>query len=241
MAIIELPSRRPTRSTTRMNTSPRAACAANRRAAAIAFLRLSQRDGSPQWQSERHQAAVARSLALALPKKMSTPKQVEALLSVDECSNLLQHVQQHAATHGWGSLHRKYPTVDLPVASLPCADEVRHAMASRALPRFSSFFGERYGPAESLVFRDLFVAKYEADGQAGLNGHVDASMLSLVLQLNPTTEFDGGGTFFEHTATLFRPAQGGAVFFIGKVFHAGAPITSGVRFVLVALVDRAPS
>ena len=74
---------------------------------------------------------------------------------------------------------------------------------------------------------------------AGLDGHVDASLLSLVLQLSPDGAFEGGGTYFEHLARLYRVCQGGAVLFLGKVYHAAQPITSGRRYVLVALVDRA--
>ena len=104
---------------------------------------------------------------------------------------------------------------------------------------FQRVYGERYGPPESLAFRDLFVAKYEAGGQRGLAGHVDTSLLSLVLQLNPTSEFDGGGTHFEHLRRTVAPAQGGAVCFLGKVYHAGVEVTRGRRFVLVALIERA--
>ena len=37
---------------------------------------------------------------------------------------------------------------------------------------------------------------------------------------------------------IARPAQGGAVLFLGKVYHAARPITRGERFVLVGLIER---
>lgn len=60
----------------------------------------------------------------------------------------------------------------------------------------------------------------------------------MVLQLSPDCSFDGGGTYFEHLPQLFKPGQGGAVLFLGKVYHSAQPITRGQRYVLVALVDR---
>ena len=125
----------------------------------------------------------------------------------------------------------------MPVDQLACASEIRCALGKRALPRFRELFGVQYGGP--LRFRDLFVAKYEQpDGQAGLDGHVDASLLSLVLQLNPLDEFEGGGTYFEHCDLCARPQPGGAVLFLGKVYHAARPITCGRRLILVALIDR---
>ena len=60
------------------------------------------------------------------------------------------------------------------------------------------------------------------------------------MTLNHTSEFDGGGTYFEHADLHVSPEQGDAVCFLGKVFHEGRPITRGLRFVLVALIDRRP-
>ena len=150
----------------------------------------------------------------------------------------------HAAQHGWGSLHRQYPTVDITVDKLACGGEVRRVLRSRLLPLYAERFGTQYGPAASLDFRDLFVAQYDAEapgGQVGLEGHVDASMLSMVLQLSAAASFEGGGTRFEHGrrgGLVCRPEQGGAVLFLGKIFHAAEPITRGRRYVLVALIDR---
>ena len=188
--------------------------------------------------SARAQAAIGRGIALALPPNVSAPRLLRGLLSPDECAALLAAAVAHGEAHGWGSLHRKYPTVDLPVAKLRGGGAVVSALQERAFPAFGRFFGEAYGPANALVMRDCFVAKYEAGGQSGLAGHVDASLLSLVMTLSPPGEFEGGGTHFEHAGRTLSPPQGDAVLFLGKVFHEGRPITRGTRFVLVALVDK---
>jgi hypothetical protein len=231
MLIIESPTRR----TTRMLPST----GAERRAAAVALLQICRihpylRD------SLRVQSSIARGLALALPRRMSTPRLLRRLLSSDECLRLLESARRHGEEHGWGSIHRLYPTVDLPVSALCGGAEVAELVAARAFPAFERLFGASCGPPGSLMLRDCFVVKYEAGGQTGLAGHVDPSFLSLVMTLNQTSDFGGGGTYFEHTGRTVSPDQGDAVCFLGKVFHEGRPVTRGTRYVLVALVDRRP-
>lgn len=138
-----------------------------RRAAAIALIRL-YGDTSGQQQSGRLQQALARGLALALPQRLSTPQLVPAMLSAAECATLLAQADAHALRRGWGSLHRQYPTVDITVDQLSCGAELRATLATRLLPLFAERFGAQYGPASSLDFRDLFVAKYDADTADGV-------------------------------------------------------------------------
>ena len=207
-----------------------------RRAAAIALARLHPKPPD----AERTQAALARGLALALPRRLATPRVRRALLSAAECDALVAQATAHAAAHGWGSMHRKYPTTDISVADLACGAAVRAALHARALPAFAAY-GAQFGPASELRFRDLFVAKYDADaagGQRGLDGHIDCSFLSMVLQLNPTADFEGGGTRFEHRDLVVRPEQGDGVLFLSKLYHEGVPIRSGTRYILVGLIVR---
>ena len=233
MLWLEQPGRRPTRA----SFPAQPLTGRERRAAAVGLLQICRHNPTLR-EGPRVQSAIARAIALALPKRLSTPRLLRGLLSVDECSSLLAAAQQHGQEHGWGSLHRQYPTVDIPVASLRGGAEVTACVRARAFPAFERFFGAPYGPPESLTLRDCFVAKYEAAGQTGLAGHVDASFLSLVMTLNHPSSFDHGGTYFEHIGETFNPDQGDAICFLGKVYHEALPITRGVRFVLVALIDR---
>lgn len=225
----------PTRRRTRLVRPTRA----ERRAAAVALLQMC-RSHPHLRDSWRVQSSIARGLALALPQRLSTPRLLRHLLSGDECLRLLASARKHGEEHGWGSIHRRYPTVDLPVSALCGGAEVAERVAARAFPAFERLFGASCGPPDSLTLRDCFVVKYEAGGQTGLAGHVDPSFLSLVMTLNPKAEFDGGGTYFEHVERTISPEQGDAVCFLGKVFHEGRPITWGFRYVLVVLVDRRP-
>ena len=54
---------------------------------------------------------------------------------------------------------------------------------------------------------------------------------------SPTQEFDGGGTFFEHSSLTARPhTPGMAVGHSGQVLHSGLAVTRGERYILVGFV-----
>ena len=65
----------------------------------------------------------------------------------------------------------------------------------------------------------------------------------LVINLSALDDYVGGGTeFYEKNGTAAKvacPHRGHGIVFNGtKLFHGGAPVTSGVRFVLVALFQN---
>ena len=97
----------------------------------------------------------------------------------------------------------------------------------------------------SLVIEDLFVAKYEhgRQGQAGLEEHEDGNAWSFVLPLNPSREYEGGGTEFVRLEgrPVHRPKRGRAVMFSGKNRHRGRPITAGVRYILAGFLALRPA
>ena len=65
--------------------------------------------------------------------------------------------------------------------------------------------------------------------------------LALTIALSPPLAFEGGGTYFEYLNATVDMGQGHVTFRPGSVRHAGAPISSGVRYVIgafVALEDK---
>jgi hypothetical protein len=70
-------------------------------------------------------------------------------------------------------------------------------LQSRIAPRICYAYGL---PPGSLLAHDLFIVYYcaEKGGQRGLAVHSDESHYSFNLLLSPASEFDGGGTWFEH-------------------------------------------
>ena len=70
--------------------------------------------------------------------------------------------------------------------------------------------------------------------QASLPLHSDQSILSFTIALNDPAEYEGGGTWFRGLGMAVDAAAAGhVVMFPGKLEHAGHPITSGTRYVIV--------
>ena len=96
--------------------------------------------------------------------------------------------------------------------------------------------------AEDLRVADAFVVRYvhEAGEAASLPTHVDGGLVSVNIGLNDA--FEGGGTRFERTGRVVRGGEGSVVVHPSAVRHAGEPITSGVRVILVVfcISRRAP-
>ncbi|RLN49441.1 hypothetical protein BBJ29_000099 [Phytophthora kernoviae] len=94
---------------------------------------------------------------------------------------------------------------------------------------------------QRLLFRDLFFVKYEArEGERSeLALHRDGSVLSFNMLLNSADDFIGGGTYFDATKRTVHITQGDVAVHSGKVLHAGAPVLTGQRQILVGFLDVA--
>jgi hypothetical protein len=135
--------------------------------------------------------------------------------------------------------HSSYPTVDIPIAAMP--DDLRNHIVllinERVISRLCSSTGFSDG---QLKLIDLFLVKYEVDGEGGqrsLDLHSDGSLLSFNILINDPSDFTGGGTYFEAIEKVFTPEKGHCIAHWGKLMHAGREITSGVRMILVGFVD----
>ena len=154
-------------------------------------------------------------------------------LSPDECAAVVAGAEAHAAARGgWTSArHAAHATTDVPAGDVPgVADWIFAAARTRLLPRLEEVFGLE----DALIVDDLFVAKYDADGQRELPEHEDGSPFSFVAPLNGGGDFDGGGTQFVDLdgAPVYRPDAGDALLFSGQNRHRGVPIERGTRYVL---------
>ena len=52
------------------------------------------------------------------------------------------------------------------------------------------------------------------------------------------TEFEGGGTYFEHDDSTHQIGKGDCLVHSGKLRHSGVAITSGRRLLLVGFVEE---
>ena len=70
--------------------------------------------------------------------------------------------------------------------------------------------------------------------QAELHRHCDQSLLSFTIGLNPCSEYEGGGTNFDFDGIgTIHADEGCFTAFPGNLFHSGAAVTKGTRYIIV--------
>ena len=67
--------------------------------------------------------------------------------------------------------------------------------------------------------------------------HYDQSTHSVVIALNSSSEFSGGGTYFDDLKDVMSLRQGCMLSFCGnQLLHSGEPITSGTRYIMTIFI-----
>jgi len=184
------------------------------------------------------EAADARELYLVRWDCRESVDLSQAVLSIEECQRVIQIADDWAEQHGgWTTKrHGAYPTTDIAVSDL----EPQHRETIEGLVRervIATHAVKRGFLPEHLWCRDLFIVRYEASKQAELRKHTDGSTLSFNVLLNPRSDFQGGGTYFTHLDDTICGSQGDVVVHDGNFEHAGAPISNGVRALLMGFLD----
>lgn len=161
------------------------------------------------------------------------------LFSPEECQAIIDECEERAAKVGWATKrHFAYPTTDVPLKELPRTLEwFNEKLQERIYPCLASNFAQALPDSSKLKVVDAFIVKYDADGgQTQLKPHRDGSVVSFNVALNPSSEFEGGGTYFKGLDDGLRIEQGHIVTHASNVLHGGHPITSGKRYILVSFV-----
>eukprot|EP00931_Biecheleriopsis_adriatica_P094832 TRINITY_DN68453_c0_g1_i1.p1 TRINITY_DN68453_c0_g1~~TRINITY_DN68453_c0_g1_i1.p1 ORF type:complete len:379 (+),score=90.50 TRINITY_DN68453_c0_g1_i1:36-1139(+) len=176
----------------------------------------------------------------------SSQLQTFPLLSPETCAAIIAAAEGHAArAGGWlTDRHGNYATTDLEVRAVPQLLALLEPFlpAASAIALASLEEGAALASGGELEFHDLFVVRYDQNGQRSLGMHEDGSRVTLQVALNdPNVDFTGGGTFFQQLQCKVQPGVGEALVFRGDVRHAGLEIFSGRRYVLVGFSKHASS
>jgi hypothetical protein len=176
------------------------------------------------------------------------------LMSSKECKRILEEVENYHVNEKngkWGTVRTSsVKTTDVAVEDIPvlrpwlrCLTETRlwpmlHA-AYPVLADGTKLFNENTGEWR-IRLHDAFIVRYDSikDCSYSLPEHRDTSSMSFTLALNEGNDVDysGGGTWFEALGPKGRVVNvpmGHATAFAGPLRHAGYPITSGIRMILV--------
>jgi hypothetical protein len=207
----------------------------------LPFLLSDEDDGVDANTAPSHFSADNCSYESSIPHEdgFLLHKTIDAVLSAEECQLIIDEAERVASISDWTrSRHGNYPTTDLPIVELPrTLDMFRRALADRIYPLLRSQFSHYLPDPTKLRVADGFVVKYDAEGgQTSLKPHRDGSVLSFNIALNPATEFEGGGTWFDSLDDSVRIDRGQVCSHASALLHGGHPITSGKRYILVAFV-----
>ncbi|KAL3673598.1 hypothetical protein V7S43_001298 [Phytophthora oleae] len=193
-------------------------------------------------QAKREKMARERYLAHLEPHEaMLEPSVFQGIWTLKETTLVRNEVNRLAAEQGWcKERHASYQTTDMPCHQVAALNSwVRSTLAARLFPEIAKRY--KLPKTQRLLFRDLFFVKYEArkGERSELALHRDGSVLSFNVLLNSAEEFTGGGTYFDATKRTVHITEGDAAVHSGKVLHAGAPVLSGIRQILVGFLDVA--
>jgi len=149
--------------------------------------------------------------------------------SPEKCDEI---IKKACDANSWTSnRHSNYPTTDIPLG------DIKNLDIYKEIDEISSLCMNAYKLTGTIKAFDLFVVKYDTDGQSSLNIHRDSSVLSFVCLLSDPEDFEGGGTYYEHYDKTVKPGKGDVLFHCGKIRHGGNKITSGKRFILIGFFD----
>lgn len=170
---------------------------------------------------------------------IATKKELENrdLQDVDEILHIDKLIQW---PEGWSKdRHGSYPTTDLNIAT--DFDEKSKRYIQNILDaRVSPLLERIYGISQQAIRADdMFLVRYDGDGQQHLARHRDGTIISINILLNG--DFEGGGTKFFLTEQLqedvARPRIGEGIIHNSVIEHEGLATTKGTRYILVGFLN----
>ena len=152
------------------------------------------------------------------------------------CKWFVDEVEKHVAINGWKTNNfENYKTTDVNLSSLKT---IHDYFLNYELGNIMKLIEQSYClPNESqFEITDLNIIKYSNELISGLNKHTDSAFITFNISLNSTSEYEGGGTYFDDGLT-FQNDIGDALIHCGKIEHIGLPVKKGVRYILVGFIN----
>lgn len=166
---------------------------------------------------------------------------VNNFFSHSMCKWIIDEANKYALKNGGWTVkrHKNYPTTDIPITYIPSlSTPLMNYCIAHILPLISKNYKMNY---YFLSISDLFIVKYDVDGQNYLDWHRDGSIISFNILLND--DFTDGGTAIEHISEngteerIYNTNKGDLLIHPGKLKHSGLQITSGSRYILVGFIE----
>lgn len=167
------------------------------------------------------------------------PNIIKNIMSNDLCDLIINESEKYAKENsGWcKNRHKIYPTTDIPIKLLKNIDLIVY---NYIIINIFEIISNKYNLNKYFIgINDLFIVKYEENGQYELEKHKDGSMISFNILLNKKSDFEGGGTIIETTNgdILYELDKGDLLLHRGNNKHGGKKIFSGKRYILVGFLS----
>ena len=164
-----------------------------------------------------------------------------ALFTAEECEAIVQEAEEREEWVIGGDWHTTFPGIDLPVEKLPRAMEfLQTALPCRLFPFLQVALPELCQDAAQLRVSDLFLVKYNEKLQRSLPKHQDKGLISVNIALNDASDYGEGGTYIDALGRVVKIPKGTALVHSSGLWHAGHPISSGTRYILVCFLRFFP-
>ena len=157
----------------------------------------------------------------------------QPLFTPEECDEVIAFAEKEGAGLPHAS-SGKYQIGKAKIKEMPSVlSWFNGALEQKLYPTLASLFPSIVTGASMLRAHSVLVVKYNgSDVTSRSDVHVDDALLAFTIALSPTSSYEGGGTYFEHLNRTIDMPQGHATFRPGSVRHAGASISSGLRYII---------
>jgi len=156
------------------------------------------------------------------------------LFNKDMCDRIIKEGEEYASINGWTTRrHDNYPTTDNLITH---KWKIRDEIDSIIKPKIRKELSEMYNiDGDSINLKEMFLVKYDINGQKDLEYHTDGSNFSFVISLNE--DYTGGGTNFKYNNKTIKLKTGECLLFNGFNEHSGIKIESGTRYILTGFLS----
>lgn len=190
-----------------------------------------------------------------IPPPFSTPRDLARIsktpiLTPSECHDIISECESHY--YGWGGSRERYGTPQDRVGYMIKLEDLSRSysivnfdLLPRLFPSILNAFPDALAgrtTPENFRLGGCRIVKYDAsDGHVELGLHRDGLLITANIALNDLRDYEGGGTYVEGVSHNFmaspiRLPKGHVMLHPGDVLHGGAPITNGIRYVLVCFI-----
>lgn len=161
------------------------------------------------------------------------------LLTKEECQQVVKDAEAHFAGQEWGRLDSgQYKVAGFWIKDVPAVHQwFTETVASRLFPLLVKAFPDFCSSRDDLCVDNAYLFKYTPETGFRTNVHTDSGCLAFTISLNPTDDYEGGGTWFEGLdgvpeGGVIEMNEGQVTVRPGGVKHCGHAVHSGTRYII---------